>query len=71
MLLETGDSQMQPVSRTPRVAPAELKPGSGGPKSSVAGGAVIANGVVYRGSGYSKAGLTGNQKIYGFTVSGK
>jgi hypothetical protein len=47
MLLETGDSQMQPVSRTPRVAPDELKPGSSGPKSSVAGGAAIANGVVY------------------------
>ena len=39
--------------------------------SSVAGEAAIANGVVYWGSGYSKAGLTGNQKIYAFTVSGK
>ena len=36
--------------------------------SSVAGGAAIANGVVYWGSGYSKVSdLTGNKKIYAFT----
>jgi polyvinyl alcohol dehydrogenase (cytochrome) len=40
--------------------------------SSVAGGAAIANGVVYWGSGYSKVPvLTGNKKIYAFTLSGK
>jgi len=40
--------------------------------SSVAGGASVANGVVYWGSGYSKfSSLTGNQKIFAFTPAGQ
>jgi polyvinyl alcohol dehydrogenase (cytochrome) len=40
--------------------------------SSVVGGPAIAKGVVYWGSGYSKIPiLTGNKKIYAFTLDGK
>jgi polyvinyl alcohol dehydrogenase (cytochrome) len=39
--------------------------------SSVAGGAAIANGTVYWGSGYSRVGLTGNKKMFAFTLNGK
>jgi polyvinyl alcohol dehydrogenase (cytochrome) len=40
--------------------------------SSVAGGAAVANGTVYWGSGYSHISkLTGNKKIFAFTLNGK
>jgi polyvinyl alcohol dehydrogenase (cytochrome) len=40
--------------------------------SSVAGGAAVANGTVYWGSGYSRISVfTGNKKIFALTLKGK